>query len=338
MPMLNRRDFIRYAGANIAGAFLPRVHPPEAYRRQLSLPAPLGRIATWWRQAVRAEPDPKASVVAYKSRDEIIPIYAALEAVPPWPTNPVWFETEGGYIHSGYVQPVADMPSGEVVQSVETPGFWAEVCVPVAPAYTQPGSSYATKKLYYGTVYRVIGALADDAGAWWYRLQEGITYTPGPYVLASSLRRIPPEDLTPISPERTDKWIEIMIDLQLLNCREGDDVVYTTRIASGLPATATPRGQHKTLLKRHAQRMIGGSGDDYYDLPGVAFPTYFTWSGVAIHGTYWHNDYGRRHSHGCVNVTNDAARWIFRWAHPIAPYTEYRVNATPESTMRVVVI
>ncbi len=84
--------------------------------------------------------------------------------------------------------------------------------------------------------------------------------------------------------------------------------------------------------------MIGGDEGDRYDLPGVAFPVYFTWSAVAIHGTYWHNDYGRRHSHGCVNVTNQAAQWIFRWVEPVAAYDEYRVNATPETATRIVVI
>ena len=84
--------------------------------------------------------------------------------------------------------------------------------------------------------------------------------------------------------------------------------------------------------------MQGGEGSEEYDLPGVAFPVYFTWSGVAIHGTYWHNDYGRRHSHGCINVTNQAARWVFRWADPVAPYDAYTQKAEPDTGTPVVVI
>ena len=66
--------------------------------------------------------------------------------------------------------------------------------------------------------------------------------------------------------------------------------------------------------------MTGGEGSDYYDLPGVPFPTFITWTGVAIHGTYWHNDYGRPRSHGCINVTPAVALWFWRWTMPAAPY------------------
>jgi hypothetical protein len=84
--------------------------------------------------------------------------------------------------------------------------------------------------------------------------------------------------------------------------------------------------------------MIGGIGSDRYDLAGVAFPTYFTETGVAIHGTYWHNDYGRPHSHGCVNVPNDAAQWVFRWVEPKASYETYTQEAESKTGTRIVVV
>ena len=96
--------------------------------------------------------------------------------------------------------------------------------------------------------------------------------------------------------------------------------------------------QHHVLYKRHTKRMIGGSGDDYYDLLGVAFPVYFTRSAVAVHGTYWHNDFVRPHSHGCVNASNQAAQWIFRWTDPVVPYDEYERQAEPEQGTRIVVV
>ena len=92
------------------------------------------------------------------------------------------------------------------------------------------------------------------------------------------------------------------------------------------------------LYKRFTQRMVGGAGDDHYDLPGISFPVYFTWNGVAIHGTYWHNDYGRRHSHGCVNVTHQASQWVFRWVDPIAAYTDYKVDAPRNEGIPVTVV
>jgi lipoprotein-anchoring transpeptidase ErfK/SrfK len=47
--------------------------------------------------------------------------------------------------------------------------------------------------------------------------------------------------------------------------------------------------------------------------------TYFHWWGTAIHGTYWHNDFGRPRSHGCVNVPNEIAKWVYRWTTPAVP-------------------
>jgi len=336
MRTIDRREFLKLSSVAMASLVLPNMKLSIRPSDFTAPPAPLGRIATWWRQAVRAEPSPTAEWIAWKSRDEVIPLYNAVEGEAPWPSNPIWYETDGGFIHSGYVQPVENVPSNEVITEVAEPGFWAQVCVPYAEARWSPTSRYATK-LYHGTVYRVVAALADEEGAWWYRLQEGITWSPGPYVPTWSVRRIPPEALTPISPGRGDKWMQISIGNQTLTCLEGEQAVFSTRIASGVGGTATPHGEFRILYKRHTQRMIGGGADDRYDLPGVAFPVYFTWSGVAIHGTYWHNDYGRRHSHGCINVTNDAARWVFRWVDPQVPYEVHTQRNAPEEGTRVVV-
>jgi hypothetical protein len=341
MPTMNRREFIKHTGVALAWLALPCFPIPDEPDEQSvseAPPAALGRIATWWRQAVRSEPSQGAEWTAWKTRDDIIPLYAAVAGEAPWPRNPTWYQTEGGFIHSGYVQPVENTPSTEVIPDVTEPGFWAQVCVPIAEARWQPGSSYARYKLYYGTVYRVVGATVDGDGNWWYRLKEGITYASGPYVPAWSVHRIPLKEVVPISPGRSDKWIEINIETQTLTCFEGKAAVFSTRISSGVGGLSTPRGEHHVLYKRYTRRMVGGSGDSYYDLPGVAFPVYFTRSAVAIHGTYWHNDFVRPHSHGCVNVTNQAAQWIFRWTDPVVPYDEYKMDAASEAATRIVVV
>ena len=339
---MNRREFLKYTSASLASLTLPPCPELGQTSERLAFrapPASLGRIATWWRQAVRTEPSAGAEWVAWKTRNDVIPLLAAVIGEAPWPSNPVWYQTEGGFIHSGYVQPVENAPSAEVIPDVVAPGFWAEVCVPMAEARWRPTSPYVSYRLYYGTVYRVVGAVTDDEGNWWYQLRDGVTYVPGPYVPASSVRRIPPDELAPISLGRPDKSIRIDIDAQMLTCFEGESEVFRTRVSSGLGGgLATPRGEHRVLYKRHTRRMTGGDEDDRYDLPGVAFPVYITWSAVAIHGTYWHNDYGRRHSHGCVNVTNQDAQWVFRWTDPVVPYDEYERRATPEESTPVVVI
>lgn len=304
---------------------LPNAQPP---------PATLGRIISWQRQAVRREPALKATLIAWKSHDVVIPLYAAVPGEAPWPTNSVWYQTDEGYIHSAFVQPVEDARQAEVIQEVAKPGFWAEVCVPYAESRWRPAAPSVARRLYYQTVYRVIGAVVDDAGAWWYQLQDGITWSPGPYVPTWSVRRITPAELAPLSPGHPDKWLQIDIPNQLLTCFEGSQPVFGTPIASGTYRTPTPLGEFRILYKRHTRRMMGSD----YDLAGVPFPTYFTRSGVAIHGTYWHNDYGRRYSHGCLNVPSRAAQWIFRWVEPQAPYEMETVEAPAGAGTRVVVI
>ena len=56
--------------------------------------------------------------------------------------------------------------------------------------------------------------------------------------------------------------------------------------------------------------------------PGVPLNTFFTLDGIAIHGTYWHNDFGVVRSHGCVNVPIPVAKFIYRWTFHTAPYTD----------------
>ena len=75
--------------------------------------------------------------------------------------------------------------------------------------------------------------------------------------------------------------------------------------------------------------MTGGTGDDYCDLPGVGFPTFLTWSGVAIHTAYWHNDFRVMRSHGCLNVPAAVSRWVWRWTAPVAPYDEAYYTTPP---------
>ena len=88
LPLLAPRT-TPLASAPGTGRAAVRVRPGPA-------PTPLGRIATWYSQAVRETPSPSAAVVEWKTRDEVLPLLAAVEGEPPWPTNPIWYQTDGG--------------------------------------------------------------------------------------------------------------------------------------------------------------------------------------------------------------------------------------------------
>jgi hypothetical protein len=333
MKNFNRRDFLKMSSVALIGLALPRHAEKEP---PLPPPASLGRITTW-QQAVREEPKNKARIVQNKKYDDVIPLLATLAGEAPWPSNPVWYQTTDGYIHSAFVQPVENQPSAGPAP-VTPPGIWVQVSVPIAETRLKPGAPRVSRKIYYGTVYRAVDAAQDEAGLWWYRLQDGIAYSPGPYVLATSLRYLSPEALTPLAAERTDKKIVVEIKTQLLTCFEGDAPVFSARTATGYGLNRTPPGEYEVLRKSHTSYMIGGAGSDRYDLPGVSFPTYFTRSAIAVHGTYWHNDYGRPRSHGCVNVLNDAAQFVFRWSSPAVPYEQHQILVKRGEGTKVVVV
>jgi lipoprotein-anchoring transpeptidase ErfK/SrfK len=61
----------------------------------------------------------------------------------------------------------------------------------------------------------------------------------------------------------------------------------------------------------------GNLAADGYDLPGVPWTQFFHETGVALHGTYWHNNFGIPMSHGCVNMDTEQAKWLFRWTTPV---------------------
>jgi lipoprotein-anchoring transpeptidase ErfK/SrfK len=259
-------------------------------------------------------------VLRIASRDQVLSLSAQVSGEAVVPHNAIWYRTGNGFVHSAWVQPVENwinlVEPGEAANK-----FWGEITVPFSDSRVVPDpEAKVFFRLYYTSVFRVVAATLGKDWQWWYRLQDGITWGPGPYVPAAHVRRIAPSDLTPISPDVMDKRIEVNLETQTIVAYEYNNPVMFSRVASGFGDFRTPGGKHTVLCKTPTSRMTGGQGNDYYDLPGVPFPTYFTARRAGIHGTYWHNDYGHPRSHGCVNVPSPAARWFWRWTMPVAPY------------------
>ncbi|NDJ36861.1 MAG: L,D-transpeptidase, partial [Chloroflexi bacterium] len=102
--------------------------------------------------------------------------------------------------------------------------------------------------------------------------------------------------------------------------------------------------EHAVVYKQHSRYMfadpenIAFTDPDFFDLPGVPFNVFFTTFGHAIHGTFWHGDYGRPRSHGCLNVTPEDARWLFRWLEPVSPYLSEFSGSSADPGTPVIVI
>ncbi|MBN1310015.1 MAG: L,D-transpeptidase [Anaerolineae bacterium] len=309
---------------------------PLAYNDLFGNPPLLGRVEAEWEllQRIVRRPDTPDDIVRITKHREVLPIYGAIHADAPvsrFQHNDVWFDVGDGYIHSSYVIPVRETfhePEGV------GDGFWGEITVPEFLLQWRPQrNSPGLRRLAYGTVYWVAECAEDPEGQAWYRLLDDGHHRAW-WIEARCVSRIYPDDLAPISPNISPdrKRIEISISKQLLTCLEEDRPVFSTRISSGTAyinedgkqfGFNTPVGKHVVVYKRPSRHMTGGDPENpsnYYDLPGVPWCTYFTPTGAAIHGTYWHNNYGRPASHGCVNVTNDAAKWIYRWVNPVTVY------------------
>jgi lipoprotein-anchoring transpeptidase ErfK/SrfK len=105
------------------------------------------------------------------------------------------------------------------------------------------------------------------------------------------------------------RWIDVNLSQQRLTAYQGNTAVFSTLISSGVAGRRTPTGRHAVRTKIPAQRMSGPG----YNLPGVPYVMYFAGAN-AIHGTYWHNNFGRPMSHGCVNMRIPEAKWLYNWA------------------------
>ncbi len=163
------------------------------------------------------------------------------------------------------------------------------------------------------------------------------------YVPAAHLRIIPPAELSTISPDVPSiaKRIEVRTGIQTVIAYEFNKPVFMVKAATGADFSTgkyiTPPGHHITNYKRPSRHMAAGNlAYNGYDLPGVPWIIYITESGIAFHGTYWHNDFGKARSHGCINLPSKASKWLYRWTLPSVPYNEqstYNVAGTHVDVM-----
>jgi len=121
------------------------------------------------------------------------------------------------------------------------------------------------------------------------------------------------------------KWIDISIEKQMLVAYEGKRPVFVTLVSTGRgemgdpeKTQATVRGTFLIHAKHVSATMDGDEATDSYDLRDVPYIQYFH-EGYALHGAFWHDEFGKARSHGCVNLSPTDARWLFEWTDPVVP-------------------
>lgn len=347
---INRRNFIKLTGSALAGLALPQplvalaasARPPEDRVEGGFTPLRRGRVLTSsiviWDQ-VEAPHKPIKRVF----RDDVILLGEELN-VPGTGSayNNLWYQTRGGWVHSAWVQPMDFHERPAIYREAGPNGFWIEVIAPKTRTRKEPSlAAEADYEYFYGTIYLVVDVVADASGLVWYKTFDEYTdkeldiKPTHHWVRADHVRRVHESEMTAIRPEVADKRIRVDLAAQTLTCFEGDAAVLKTKVATGASfkqadGTAadfsTPKGDHRAILKMPSRHMRAIEAerdtDAWFDLPGVPWNTFFTTEGIAIHGTYWHNDFGVVRSHGCVNVPIAVAKFVYRWTFPTAPYTD----------------
>jgi lipoprotein-anchoring transpeptidase ErfK/SrfK len=120
----------------------------------------------------------------------------------------------------------------------------------------------------------------------------------------------------------TEKWVSVDLYEQTLVAYEGTKPVFTTLISSGLQQWATREGLFNVYFRRERTLMAGSYGQpDFYYLEEVPWTMYFD-GDIGLHGTYWHDGFGYRRSHGCVNLSITDAKWLYQWSSDVRDFSD----------------
>jgi hypothetical protein len=332
----SRRDFLKLSGlawSSLAWRSVRATLPPEDQAEPLGV----GRVTA---SGIRIyqEPSFKSERLGWRARDRLVDIIDEFDSPHGPAYNPRWYRVVGGYAHSGYLQRVEAAHLNEPLRWVPEEGRLGEVTVPYTQSmrYLRGDNWQPLYRLYYSSVYWITSLDEEPDGEAWYGLTDDrlrVVY----HVPAAHIRPIQPAEIRPISPHvpPEEKRIQVSIAEQTLTAYEGDQAVLRAKISSGLPTrgptlngipTETPPGNYNISLKVPSRHMGDGELTDSleaYELPGVPWVSFFHSYGIGFHGTYWHDNFGTRMSHGCVNMRNEDAKWLFRWTTPEIDHTEW---------------
>jgi len=331
MKKTNRRDFLKHAlllSAN--SAFLLNDHTSKMASFFCAENSPsdcLGRVLCD-NVPVYSHPNNFSEIIERLSFNQVVEYQASpqlkIKEIEEW----VKLKNEG-FSQLKFLQPV-EYQLNEPVLEIPSSGQLAQVTIPFTQAFVKKKDNLHNitqdQTLFYGSTHWAYSVSQDAEGSFYYLIKED-RWSDAYYVNAEHLHLISPKELEPLSSEidQNQKVICINLQDQILVAYENEESVFQSAISSGVMIEnrdfSTPRGDYFIHYKRASRHMVHTDSLSFYDqdLFGVPWVSYFTNSGIAIHGTYWHNNFGQPNSHGCINLPIHAARWIYLWSQPIVP-------------------
>lgn len=334
--ILSRRDFLKLGGAGVLSLLLSELHLDKTLAASSQMQ---GRVL-YRSLIVRDSPAFSGTQVNSFPRDGIVKITRQVFGGADGDYNRIWYDLGNGvYVYSGGVQ-LVNTELNNTVSAIPDNGVLGEITIPCADSvWAVNRSPTQGPRLYYGTTHWITSLEVDERdGSLWYKAYDNL-YNSHYYTRPEWVHIYSPEEVGPLSSQvpGNEKHIEIYLDRQILLAFESNMLVYAARVATGQKNYESPTGWFRTFHKRPTYHMTGGADDaSVFDLPGVPWDSYVTDTGVAIHGTYWHNDFGHPHSHGCINMAPQDAKWIYRWTLPSVPPAE-RLVLEPGNGTRVLI-
>jgi lipoprotein-anchoring transpeptidase ErfK/SrfK len=337
----SRREFLKVSSAGMLAFVLADLRLDHA----LAGEAPIQGRSTFSGVDVYTDPAYAAKKIWALGRDEIVSIDGELQGDLSYgnPFNDTWYHIDGdGYVYSGSIQPVQTNHQKPVFNIPEA-GALGELTVPFSDT-RRDSSVFAQRgyRIYYTTTHWIQKTIVNrDEKSIWYKLYDRLTQETL-YIPAHDMRVIPSGELSLLSSDIPDEEKRMYVDLETrtVTAFEGEKAVFVARCASGAKGTETPLGEYRTYHKGPSVHMTnqGDGTENTYHLPGVPWVSFFTGTGVAFHGTYWHNDYGRPSSRGCVNLTSSDAKFLYRWTNPEVPRETPYLSLPGEGTRVQVVV
>lgn len=180
-----------------------------------------------------------------------------------------------------------------------------------------PGTSHQAVKTWGAgrrvLVYATVTGEAYEGSTTWYQ----VAAPPEQSLFLHSSFVTKEADIERIDkPAYAGRWIDVDLTNQVMTAYYGAQPLLVAQTASGTNKNPTDKGTYPTFWRLASQRMQGDNlfAADYYNLDAVPYISYFHPSGEAIHGAYWHDNFGTQLSHGCVNTSLPTAQWVLTWA------------------------
>ena len=162
--------------------------------------------------------------------------------------------------------------------------------------------------------------------------------TDGAFLKGEDVIRVDTPKSWPAFANKGERWIDVSIAHQSLVAYEGTKPVYVTLVSTGRDGLGDPESTHATIrgvyrigTKHVSVTMDSDESGEEFSLRDVPYVQYFD-TGYALHGAYWHDGFGEPRSHGCINLSETDAAWLFLWTGPELPTGWHGVMARPLAT------